>query len=111
MKEIKLTVGGKVYKKNKLTTGDWLKVLEIAEEATKAIDGESKLTNTDITMSRISFLADVFELSKEELINGADFSEAMEAYRAIDLELTSAFLGTPLKRTAVGGVEIAKPQE
>ena len=111
MKEVKLKVGDKTYKKNKLTTGDWLKMLEIAQEASKVANGESKQTHRDITMARIQFLANVFDISQEELVSNADFGEVMDAYRAIDLELTSVFLGMPLRRTAVGGVEVVKPQE
>ena len=60
----------------------------------------SKVTQTTVSEERS---AQLFTELKEK----ADFAEIMNAYRDIDLELTSVFLGTPLKRTAAGGVEVA----
>ena len=102
MKEIKLVIDGKQYIKRSFTTGDWLALLEIADKAAK-----NEVSYAQLTEMRIEFIAKVMDISESELKEKADFAEIMNAYRDIDLELTSVFLGTPLKRTAAGGVEVA----
>ena len=106
MKEIKITVGKKTYAKNKLTLQDWYNILDIADKTSK-----EKIDSREISKLRVEFISKTFGISFEELTNECDFEDIMNAYREIDLELTSAFLGTPLKRTAAGGVEVANPQK
>ena len=105
MKEIKLVAGKKTYIKDKLTVNDWLDILDIAEKTSK-----DKIDSKALTNQRIKFIAKTFGISIEEINSECDFADIMNAYREIDLELTSAFLGTPLKRTATGGVEIVEEQ-
>lgn len=105
MKEIVINCGDKKLTKSRLTTGDWYRLLDIAEGMLKAVEGKTSKTNADITNERIEFLAKAFNVSESELLETADFSDLMRAYHTLDLELTSAFLGTPLQKTAAGVVE------
>ncbi len=108
MREIKITIDGKEYVKDKWTLRDWMSLLQVAQKVSEVKDKENM--NKEISMERARFISNVFQIPEEKVYNHMDFEEMMDIYREVDLTLTSAFLGTPLKRTATGGVEIVEPQ-
>lgn len=108
MREIKITIDGKEYVKNKWTLRDWMQLLQVAQKVSEVKDKDDM--NKEISIERARFISNVFKIPEEKVYNHMDFEEMMDIYREVDLTLTSAFLGTPLQRTATGGVEIVKPQ-
>lgn len=98
MKEIKLTVEGKDYIKNKFTGEDWLRMLDYIEAA-----GEAPITKQFFD-ARYDAVSDMMKIPRDKLIK-ADLEEVTAAFKALEEGLTSAFFGIQASRTVASTPE------
>lgn len=86
MKEIKIEIEGKEYKKTKFTGKDWLRMLEYTEAA-----GNNVLSK-NFFEARYSLLSDMLEIPIDELYS-ANLEDVTKIFKEIETGITAVFFG------------------
>ncbi len=98
MKDVKITVDGKEYKKAGVCVADWLALLEFTEK----YKDKNILLDREAGLAVMDVLAGYLGLPESRLRGESDLAEVMQAWRDLNANVVEAFTGAGTEKNAGG---------
>lgn len=92
MKEIKIKIDGKVYRKTDPEIRDYMALMDYNKE----FEGQNMMQSKEAFLGALRLIAEWFGVGDETLVKELSLKEAFETYKEIQSNIYEVFIGVPL---------------